>query len=199
MRLIVGLGNPGKNYEDTFHNMGFHAADRIAAETGASFSKKQGRAKVAEYRIEIAASPAAPRNDAPRSERVLLAKPQTMMNLSGGSVLALASFYKIPPANILVIYDDIDLPRGVLRVRGSGTAGTHNGMKDIVQKLGTEFPRLRIGIGRPPEHVPLVDYVLYHMDKGAKAVLNESCSSAAEAALEWARGETVENLMQRYN
>lgn len=146
MKLIVGLGNPDKKYEKTYHNIGFLCVDALAASLGLSFSKKYGNAKIAEGHYN--------------GEKIILAKPQTYMNLSGESVLKIKNKFKLEDENILTILDDIDLPVGVVRYRQSGSAGTHNGLRNIIKLLGTnEIPRLRIGIGRN-EKMDLADFVL---------------------------------------
>lgn len=146
--LVVGLGNPGERYRNTRHNIGFACLDYLASEYGMRFSTKRGKAVLAEGRIG--------------DERLVLAQPQTYMNLSGQAVSALRNWYKIDPAErLLVIYDDLDLPFGRLRLRQQGSPGTHNGMKSIVGQLGSQqFPRIRVGIDRPPPQWDVKDYVL---------------------------------------
>ena len=163
MYLLVGLGNPGKQYENTFHNAGFIALDQIAEEFRASFTKKTCKAVVAETFIG--------------KEKVLLAKPQTFMNSSGESVRELVSFYKIPLSNVMVFYDDYDIPVGALRIRAHGSAGTHNGMRSIVKELGsTEFPRARIGIKPEKEIMPIIEYVLSNRSPAVReAMLTPIC------------------------
>ncbi len=136
MWLIVGLGNPGEEYTKTRHNIGFQCVNEVARRHGLDFSKKQSKARIAEGQIA--------------GQRVALVKPFTFMNLIGQSVVGLCNWYKITPAErLLVIYDDLDLPFGALRLRERGSAGTHNGMKSIVGLLGSqEFPRIRFGIGQ---------------------------------------------------
>ena len=145
--LLAGLGNPGQKYAQTRHNVGFHILNRLAQSEGFTFDERRNKAVIARGKIE----------DAP----VTLVKPQTYMNLSGQAVAPIARFYKIPPERILVIYDDIDLPLAHLRIRQKGGAGGHKGMTSIIQQLGGQtFPRLRIGIGRPPGRMPVEAYVL---------------------------------------
>lgn len=147
--VIVGLGNPGKAYERTRHNAGFHALDELAAAFGTGTWKQMSKFKgeVLEARIGIVP--------------VLLLKPHTFMNLSGESVRALVDFYKLDPAqNLLVVSDDIDLPLGTPRLRRSGSAGTHNGLKSIIEHIGEGFPRLRLGIGPKPEKMDLANWVV---------------------------------------
>lgn len=145
--LIAGLGNPGRAYRQNRHNVGFMCVDRLAEAWSASLSKSQSKA--------IIATAQAHDND------VILAKPQTFMNNVGQSISALARYYKVDPSRILVIFDDLDLPSGEVRMRPFGGAGGHRGMRSIIQTLGSsDFPRLRIGIGRPPGRMDPADYVL---------------------------------------
>lgn len=144
--LIVGLGNPGRQYAHTRHNIGFMAVDKLAAATNIELSRVQSKAIVGSG--YIAGHP------------VILAKPQTGMNISGSSVGPMVNFYKVPVENVLVIFDELDLPLGTLRLRGKGGAGGHNGMKSLIQHLGQEFPRARLGIGRPPGRMAPASYVL---------------------------------------
>lgn len=146
--LIVGLGNPGEQYARTRHNIGFDCLAHLAKRHGLAFSGKRAHARIAEGSIA--------------GQRVVLAKPVTFMNRSGQAVSGLRSWYKIDPAQqLLVIYDEMDLPFGKLRLRQRGSAGTHNGMKSIITQLGSqEFPRLRVGIGQPPAGWDAVGYVL---------------------------------------
>jgi PTH1 family peptidyl-tRNA hydrolase len=145
--LIVGLGNPGREYAGNRHNVGFQIADRVAAAHQLAFSKVQQRAMVALGRL--------------RDHRVVIAKPQTFMNDSGRAVGALLNFYKIPLERLIVIFDDLDLPFGTLRLRSDGGAGGHNGMRSIIGQLGTnQYARLRVGIGRPPGRMDPAAFVL---------------------------------------
>ena len=151
MFLLVGLGNPGDKYARTRHNAGFDVIELLADKLNAPLNKKLCKAKVAETRVG--------------NERVALAQPQTYMNLSGESVAALMNWYKVPPENLVVCYDDVDLDFGRLRVRKGGSAGTHNGMRSIIYLLGRDdFPRVRVGMGRAPAGWELADYVLAHFD-----------------------------------
>ena len=136
MKLVVGLGNPGQQYEHTRHNVGFRVVDRLATKWGWKWSERRGKAIMASGVVGI--------------EKVVLVKPLTFMNLSGEAVGDLAHWYKVSPEDILVVYDELDLPTGKVRVRAKGSAAGHNGMRDIIAKLHTsDFPRLRIGIGHP--------------------------------------------------
>mgnify|MGYP005846950883 CR=1 FL=1 len=152
MFLIVGLGNPGREYANTRHNIGFRCVDALAAQHGLAFDdKKKTKAKIALGNIQ--------------GRRVLLAKPQTYMNLSGSAVQGLAAFYRIAPAQIMIIFDDLDLPAGTLRIRPKGGAGGHKGVTDIIRRLGTQdFPRIRVGIGRPDGQMDPASYVLRPFD-----------------------------------
>lgn len=186
MYLIVGLGNIGSRYEGTYHNMGFMAVDAAAKLLGVKFKKRQGFAITAETFSG--------------GEKVILAKPETFMNLSGDSVKCLTGIFDAQPEKTLIIYDDIDLPAGKLRIRPSGSAGSHNGMKSIVEKLRTEsFPRIRIGIGSPPEYMDLADYVLSEPDRQTRAVLKEAAERAADAVVDFINFMTMEELMGKYN
>ena len=167
--LLVCLGNPGKQYENTRHNIGFLAADELGRREGIKINKLRYRALTGEIRVG--------------SQRVLVIKPQTYMNLSGEAVKLAGGFYKIPPDHVLVISDDVALPLGKLRIRAGGSAGGHNGLKNIISHLGTqEFPRIRIGVGEKPRGMDLADYVLGRFPKEQQAVMEEAYRDAAEAA-----------------
>lgn len=184
--LIVGLGNPGREYQNTRHNVGFRCAEALIKTHGLSFdAKKKSKAKTAEGLIA--------------EKRVLIAKPQTYMNLSGTSVQGLATFYKIPPECILVIFDDLDLPSGTLRIRQKGGSGGHRGLTDIIQRLGTQnFPRIRFGIGRPPGKMDPADYVLQPFDKAETLLIEQTIERAIKAVEIWLM-EGIDIAMNRYN
>lgn len=183
--LIVGLGNPGKKYEDTRHNVGFRTVEALAAKYGLRFDREERKAQLAEGTI--------------LGRRVLLAKPQTYMNASGESVAALVNFYKIPLAQLIVIADDLDLPPGTLRLRKSGSSGGQNGLKDVIQKLGSQdFARVRFGIGRPPGRVDPVAHVLQPF-VGDEAILSAEVRTRAVKALECWLEEGIDLAMSRYN
>ncbi len=187
MKLIVGLGNPDKEYLNTFHNLGFMSVDKTAELIGAEFSKKKCNALLAEIKLG--------------GEKIILAKPLTYMNLSGTAVRELINFYKIGLKDILVIYDDYDLPKGNVRIRENGSAGTHNGMRNIIKELGSgEFSRVRIGfkptVATP---VPLIDLVLSGIKPEDKPIFDEAVLRAGKAGEAFAKGETIQNIMQRYN
>ena len=171
MYLIVGLGNPCKQYDMTRHNIGFHTIDYIADKYGAKLTKLKFKAVYGEATIS--------------GEKVYLVKPQTYMNLSGDSVGEMAQFYKIPPENIIVINDDISLDVGIIRVRPKGSAGGHNGIKSIIAHLGTqEFPRVKVGVGEKPARMDLADYVLGHFSKEEQATMDDAVKEAADAVCE---------------
>ena len=186
MYLIVGLGNPEKQYEKTFHNMGYICAGDAAQILGAKFKKTECEASVAEAYIG--------------GEKVIVARPLTYMNNSGRAVKQLMSKYKIPEERLLVIYDDYDLPKGKLRIRAGGSAGTHNGMRSIIGEIGSqEFPRIRIGIKDSEVNIPIINYVLANIRQEDYPLFADACSNAAEAAIRFARGEDIETVMSAYN
>lgn len=182
--LIVGLGNPGRKYQRNRHNVGFMVVDRLAELHGISLGRVQSRALVGNGRIA--------------NQSVILVKPQTMMNLSGDAVGPIASYYNIPPANVLVIYDELDLPFGVIRLREKGGAGGHNGMKSIINHLGNEFPRLRLGIGRPPGRMPPAAYVLQDFGKEDVSTVSELMDTAVKA-VETYLTEGINLAMTKHN
>ena len=168
--IIVGLGNPGAQYAHTRHNAGFDALAVLADKLNVSITRKKDDALVGECYIG--------------SEKTLLCMPQTYMNLSGYAVSGLMNYFRIPQENLLVIYDDIDLPPGTVRIRKNGSAGTHNGMRSIVEQLGTQdFPRIRVGTGDRPEGRDLADWVLSKFSAQEEKALGVSLKNAAEAAL----------------
>ena len=149
MHIIIGLGNPGKEYHRTRHNVGFDVIDVLREKLGIQLTRSAMHGLIGEGFIG--------------GEKVLLVKPQTYMNLSGQCVSEMAAFYKVPMENLMLIYDDIDLPLGKLRLRKDGSAGTHNGMRSVIGLLGRQdFPRLRVGVGKKPEGWELADWVLSH-------------------------------------
>lgn len=172
MKIIVGLGNPGEKYAYTYHNVGFLTLDIIANALGVRFEKNECDS------LTGAANAG--------GTRVLLAKPQTFMNLSGRAVSRLLGWYKVPLSDLLVIYDDIDIEKGTFRFRERGSAGTHNGMRDIIASVGSgDFARLRIGTGKVPENIPLVSYVLMNMTDPDRAAIGGAAKEAADKAIEW--------------
>lgn len=184
--LIVGLGNPGFKYANTRHNIGFRCVDALAERHGLSLDRKQGKALVASGTIA--------------GQPVLLIKPQTYMNLSGDAVSAVANFYRITPDRLLVIFDDLDLPVGTIRIRKSGGAGGHKGMISIIEKLGTqEFSRIRVGIDRPPGRMDPADYVLLPFREGDESILvAETIDRVVQAVQSWLT-DGIEITMNRYN
>ena len=169
--LIVGLGNPGKDYAHTRHNCGFLAIDILAAELGCKIDKVKFQGL---YGQTVVAG-----------KKIFLLKPQTYMNLSGRSVLQLSAYFNIPPQRIIVLFDDISLPTGRLRVRGDGSAGGHNGIKSIITELGSqEFPRVKIGVGaKPNADQDLADWVLSTLSASDMTLLDRSLKDAGNAAL----------------
>lgn len=185
MRLIVGLGNPEPKYFETFHNVGFMCVDLLADKLGVAFDKKECKAITAHTFVN--------------GEKVIIAKPQTYMNLSGESVLELVNKYKIPVDKIIVAYDDIDIDIGCLRIRANGSSGTHNGMRNIVALLkSTDFPRVRIGIGKQTD-MPLVSFVLSKVSKDDIVPLKYALSHAVSALTEWAEGDSLELVGNKHN
>ena len=182
MYLIVGLGNPGLSYKKTRHNAGFQALDALAERFDIRVKTKGFSALYGEGRIE--------------NERVILAKPQTYMNLSGDAVQQLLHFYKLEPERLIVLYDDIDLPLGSMRIRANGSAGSHNGMRSILACVHSEnFPRIRIGVGKD-ESVLLRDYVLKRPSKAEQKTLDEVFENAADAAILIVQGKIGEAQTQ---
>ena len=186
MFLIVGLGNPEEKYFKTFHNMGYLAAGDAAALLGAKFKKKECEASVAEGYLG--------------GEKVIVARPLTYMNASGRAVKQLMARYKLTPGEIVVLYDDYDLLKGHVRIRPSGSAGTHNGMRSVIAETGmTEFARIRIGIRDPEVNIPIINYVLSEVKKEDYDLFTAACGRAAEAAVALAKGERLRLVMNRYN
>ena len=184
--LLVCLGNPGKQYENTRHNIGFMAADLLSEREGVKLNKLRYRALTGEMTLGGA--------------RVLVIKPQTYMNLSGEAVKLAGGFYKVPPERVLVISDDVSLPLGKLRIRASGSAGGHNGLKNIIAHLGTDaFPRIKVGVGAPahPEH-EMVDWVIGNFSGEEKKVVRQALEKVIEAA-ECVVAKGVGEAQNRYN
>ncbi len=183
MKLIVGLGNPGLEYAQTRHNIGFMVIDALARDLGAAVEKNQHKALVGQVNFG--------------GEKVVLAKPQTYMNLSGQSVVALMNWYKLSPQELLVISDDMDLPPGRLRIRKNGGAGGQKGLKSIMDLTGTqEFARMRVGIGRP-EH-GAVGHVLGKIDGQEAELIGPAIEAAVEAARVWVL-EGAAGAMNKFN
>ena len=185
MKLIVGLGNPGRRYRLTRHNVGWEVISRLARRARIAVDDEDGFSEVGRGSIG--------------GTRVILARPQTYVNVSGEAVRDLRRRHRLRPQDILVVVDDLDLPLGRLRLRASGSAGGHNGLKSIIEALGTtEFPRLRVGIGRPPEGVDPADHVLTRFTSDERAVVDAALDRAAEA-IETAIAEGIETAMNRFN
>lgn len=186
MYIIAGLGNPSKEYEGTRHNAGFQVIDRIAEKYNISVDAKKHRALIGKGMIA--------------GQKVILAKPQTFMNLSGESIRSLLDYYKIDEENeLIVIYDDISLEPGQIRIRAKGSAGGHNGIKNIIQHLGGQvFPRIKVGVGEKPPKMDLADYVLGHFSKEEKEQMDEGYEHAIHALELMLMGETSE-AMNEYN
>lgn len=185
MKLVVGLGNPGPKYRDTLHNVGFMTMDVLAARHGAAFESAPADALTARLRGADGG--------------LLLVKPLTFMNRSGGAVGDLLRFYKIPVDDLIVVVDEVALPAGQLRARSSGSAGGHNGLKSIIGVLGTErFARLRIGVGRGDPRRDLADHVLSMIPADLRPVIDEAVVRAADAVECFAR-DGIEKTMQVFN
>ena len=183
--LIIGLGNPGREYKDTRHNIGFMLIDQVAVRLNARGMKLQAKAIVTSALYE--------------ERKIILAKPQTYMNLSGQSVQGLLHFYKIPIENLLVAHDDLDIPFGTIRIRPGGGPGGQRGMASTIDHLGTkEFPRLRLGIGRPPGRMDPKDYVLQMFSKDDMKLLPEVLDRAADAAMEFVM-KGLNSAMNKFN
>ncbi|NLM74005.1 MAG: aminoacyl-tRNA hydrolase [Clostridiaceae bacterium] len=185
MFVLAGLGNMGPQYEGTRHNMGFDTIDFLAAKYRLTNFKFKHKSMVAEGIIQ--------------GQKCMLVKPQTYMNNSGEAIKEILDYYKIPSRNLIVIYDDIDLDVGRLRIRTKGSAGTHNGMRSIISHIKTDdFPRIRIGIGKPPENFDLADFVLSRFIPEERKIINEAIENAALAAVTIVCS-SVETAMSRYN
>ena len=182
MKAIVGLGNPGATYRRTRHNIGFAVLDELARRANVEFDAAPFDALVARWRVR----------------ETLLAKPLTFMNRSGDVVAALARYYDVDPADLLVVVDDIDIPFGRLRARASGSAGTHNGLRSVVERLGTGFSRLRVGVGRGDARRDLADHVLATFEPAEREQLESIITRAADAA-EMFAAEGIVKVMNTYN
>lgn len=186
MFIIAGLGNPSEEYKGTRHNVGFEVIDRIAEKYNISVDTKKHRALIGKGMMA--------------GQKVILAKPQTYMNLSGESIRSLLDYYKVDEEqNLLVIYDDISLDVGHIRIRAKGSAGGHNGIKNIIACLGTQvFPRIKIGVGAKPAGYDLADYVLGHFSKAEREQMENGYQEAVLASEMIAAGE-IESAMNEYN
>jgi PTH1 family peptidyl-tRNA hydrolase len=185
MKLVVGLGNPGKKYDGTRHNVGFAVIDALGAAPGISAFQERFDADIAEWRED--------------GDRILLMKPLTFMNLSGRAVRSALDFYQIEHADLLVVCDDMALPLGKLRFRARGTHGGHNGLRDIQQHLGgTDYSRLRIGVEMPGEQKDAVDHVLGKFKPSEKPVIDDAIALAAQAVGMWIK-QGIQKCMNQYN
>ena len=186
MKLVVGLGNPGSEYRDTRHNVGFLVADEMARRWRLSDAWRE---KFEALHVRTAVG----------DQAVMVAKPLTFMNLSGQAVAGLAAFYKIDPIDVLVVTDDVALPLGRLRARPDGGAGGHNGLKSIIQHLGTQaFPRVRVGVGRGDDRRDLADYVLGRFEAGERETVSAAVLRAADAS-ERFLADGIERVMSVFN
>lgn len=185
MKIIVGLGNPTREYEGTRHNIGFSVIYSISDEYNIRVDTKKHKALIGKGMIE--------------GEKVILAMPMTYMNLSGESVREIMDYYKCTPEDIIVVYDDISLDVGKLRIRAKGSAGGHNGIKNIIQHLGTDvFPRVKVGVGEKPKGMDLADYVLGHFSKDEQPLIRESVERAKDA-VSCMLSEGIASAMNKYN
>lgn len=185
MKCVIGLGNPGRKYEKTRHNVGFFVIDELIERHHLDFTKSKFKC---DYAMEDIGG-----------EKVLFIKPQTFMNLSGEGVRPLLDFYKIAVEDIVVIYDDLDLPTGKIRLREKGGHGGHNGIRSLIEHLGTkEFKRIRIGVGRPTNNTPVVKYVLQPFLKEEAADVDLAVQLAADAADMWFKEKFVD-VMNQFN
>lgn len=183
--VIVGLGNPGTKYENTRHNVGFDTVELLSRRHNIKITKLKHKALIGDGDIG--------------GKRVILVKPQTFMNLSGESVREIIEWYKIPVKNIIIVYDDIDLAVGKLRLRPKGSAGTHNGMKSVIYQIQSdEFPRVRIGVDKPPEGWDLANYVLGRFSGDEKKKMEEVIESAADA-IETIIKSGIDSAMNKFN
>lgn len=184
MKLVVGLGNPGDKYAKTRHNIGFEVINRLQKNLNIVGEKDKFQGFLSEKNID--------------GEKVLFLKPQTFMNLSGNSIAAVVNFYKIDAKNdMIVIYDDMDLPVGKMRVKEKGSSGGHNGIKSIISHLGDEFLRIKCGIGKSKDDT--VDFVLGQFDKSEQEIVDKMIENASDCALDLIRDVELGRIMQKYN
>ena len=186
MKMIVGLGNPGKKYEQTKHNVGFMVVDQIANKENSVFKKTAFEAEVADFFSN--------------GEKILLVKPQTFMNESGRAVGPLMTYFGVYPEELVVVYDDLDLQVGKIRLRQKGSAGGHNGIKSIISHLDSQtFKRVKVGIGRPKGKQTVVQHVLSPFDKVDAPLIQEGIAQGVDATVAWMRGEDFVMAMNRFN
>ncbi|MGF6907205.1 aminoacyl-tRNA hydrolase [Fusobacterium sp. PH5-44] len=184
MKLIVGLGNPGEKYKNTRHNVGFDVIDKLVQHFSINDKKEKFQGILWETVI--------------KGEKIFFLEPQTYMNLSGNSLISIINFYKIEPqTDLLVIYDDMDLPIGKVRIRKKGSAGGHNGMKSIISHVGIEFCRVRCGIGKPKNDS--IDFVLGKFSKEESELAEEMLEIAKKAVIDFIDNLGIDEVMQRYN
>lgn len=198
MKIVVGLGNPGREYVGTRHNIGWEVVDAIAVRLGWIGSPEQfntqARSKFDGLTLDGSAS-----TGGGASEKLLLLKPMTYMNLSGRSVQSAMAFYQLTPGDVLIVLDDLALPCGKIRIRPGGSSGGHNGLKDIERALGaSQYPRMRIGIDPPPPRVPQRDYVLGRFTSEQRKAIEPAIGRAVDAALTWT-GDGLNAAMNRFN
>ena len=185
MYLIVGLGNPEEDYRGTRHNMGFDTINKLADQYHIEITKKKFKGLYGTGTIE--------------NEKVILLKPQTFMNLSGESIRECVDFYKIEEKNLIIVYDDIDIQPGTIKIRKTGGPGTHNGMKSVIQSLNTkDFPRIRVGIGMPEHKADLINYVIGYVPEEERKILDKATTLAKDAIIEIIKSG-VDNAMNKLN
>lgn len=187
MKIIVGLGNPGAKYENTYHNVGFWAVDKFCQKLGATYSlKPKLQSLVAQTNLS--------------GEKVVVVKPQTFMNLSGDAVLAVMNFFKADLSDLIVVYDDLDIDVGALRIRKNGSAGTHNGMRNIVDRLATDnFARVRIGTKNDNPLISTIDYVLSAVTQEKHQKIDGVCADIASVLTDFVLGVSFDKIMCKYN
>lgn len=186
MKLIVGLGNPGKKYFNTKHNVGFIVLDQWAQSHGEAFNQSKFDGEYFETMVN--------------GEKVMFLEPQTYMNLSGESVIQVMNYYHLTPEDVLIVYDDMDIVPGKIRLRLKGSAGGHNGMKNIIQHTKAQnVQRLKVGIGRPEPYHTVVDHVLTPFPKKDQEAMLDGVEQAIDAIDYWLSGETFENTMNQFN
>jgi len=187
--LVVGLGNPGRDYAGNRHNVGFMVADLLAERMGGRFRTHRARAQVLEGRLGVPGA---------SSQRVVLAKPMSFMNLSGGPVSALRDFYKLPPERVVAVHDELDIAFGALRLKFGGGDNGHNGLKSLTKALGRDYFRVRFGVGRPPGRMPVADYVLKDFSAAERKELGYFVDRAADA-VESLLVDGLERAQSTYN
>jgi peptidyl-tRNA hydrolase, PTH1 family len=198
MKLVIGLGNPGREYAATRHNVGFDCVDQLAARLG-WINKPEQFDTLARTKFEALVMDGTVSLASGGSEKLLLAKPMTYMNLSGRTVQAAMGFYQLTPADLIIVLDDIALPCGKIRIRPGGSSGGHNGLKDIERALATsQYPRLRIGVDAPPPRVPQADYVLGKFTPDQRKLIDPALGRAAGAVVTWI-DKGIEPAMSQFN